>query len=40
MNPLVELLLGFGAIALLILVAAGLVWGWVEMAMWVLRIVS
>ena len=38
MNPLVELLLGFGGVALMILAAAGLVWGLVEVAMLLLKI--
>ena len=40
MNPLVELLLGFGGVALMILAAAGLVWGLVEVAMLLLSFAS
>ena len=38
MNPLVELLLGFGGVALMIFAAAGLVWGLVEVGLWLLSL--
>ena len=39
MNPLVELLLGFGAIVLMVIAVAGLIWTIVELGMFLLKIV-